>query len=113
MSRKLKDTRGETLVEMLASILIAALSVAVLFTCCLASVEMGRESRAAGEKYYEALSEAERREKLPEKPEDPPPPAETGKVTVVGNNTSKDITIDLYGGEEMYSYKKGAEPGDP
>ena len=113
MSRKLKDTRGETLVEMLASILIAALSVAVLFTCCLASVEMGRESRAADEKYYEALSEAERRDKLPEKPEDPPPPAETGKVTVVGNNTSKDITIDLYGGEEMYSYKKGAEPGDP
>lgn len=113
MSRKLKDTRGETLVEMLASILIAALSVAVLFTCCLASVEMGRESRAADEKYYEALSEAERREKLPEEPEDPPPPVETGKVRVVGNNTSKDITINLYGGEEMYSYKKGAEPGDP
>lgn len=118
MERKLHDNRGETLVEMLASILIAALSVAVLFTCCLASVEMGRESRAADEKYYEALSEAERREKLPEKPEDPPPPVETGKVTVggkdaKGDDASKDITINLYGGEEMYSYKKGAEPGDP
>lgn len=113
MSRKLKDTRGETLVEMLASILIAALAVALLFTCCMASVEMGRETREADKNYYEAMSEAERREKLPEKPGDSPPSAETGTVTVKGNSASKDITIDLYGGEEMYSYKKGAEPGDP
>lgn len=107
MGRKLNDSRGETLVEMLASILIAALSVAVLFTCCMASVEMGGQSRAADEEYYEALSEAERREKLPAAPGGAAPPAETGVVTVGGNSTSKDITIDLYGGEEMYSYKKG------
>lgn len=105
MNRKLKDDRGETLVEMLASILIAALSVAVLFTCCMASVEMGRETRAADQRYYEGLSEAEGRTGS----------SEEGNVTVKGNGNETDAAIWVYGGEEMYSYqwKRGAAPGGP
>lgn len=105
MNRKLKDNRGETLVEMLASILIAALSVAVLFTCCMASVEMGRETRAADHRYYEGLSAAEGRRGL----------SEEGKVTIEGTGNETDVAIRVYGGEEMYSYqwKRGAAPGGP
>lgn len=102
--RKLKDSRGETLVELLAAILIAALSVAVLFTCCLASSEMGRETQAADERYYESLSNAEGRRGTPV----------DGKVRVAGDSTHTDVDIQLYGGDGMYSYQwKGAAPGDP
>lgn len=96
MAHKLKDSRGETLVELLASILIAALSVAVLFTCCLASTEMGRKTRDADKVYYEALSDAEARTME----------IETGKVTVANGSTSQPIDVSIYGGDEMYSYQK-------
>lgn len=107
MGRKLNNTRGETLVEMLASILIAALSVAVLFTCCMASVEMGRETREADEKYYENLSAAEEQKT-----------SLSGEVNVIVANedaptATQLVEINLYGGEEMYSYKKGADSGGP
>lgn len=107
VGRKLNDSRGETLVELLASILIAALSVAVLFTCCTAAVEMGKETRAADEAYYEYLSAAEGRTE----------PAEEGTVKVEGTDqagTAQEISpeIFIYGGGEMYSYqwKKEADP---
>lgn len=102
--RKLRDSRGETLVELLAAILIAALSVAVLFTCCLASSEMGKKTQAADERYYDSLSAAEGRKEL----------AEEGEVQVGGNSTTTEVDINLYGGDGMYSYQwKGAAPGDP
>ena len=105
MKRKLKDTRGETLVEMLASILIAALAVALLFTCCMASVQMGGQARAADERYYENLSAAEGRTGL----------ENTGKVNVEGNGGNVAVEIQLYGGDGMYSYqwKEKVTPSGP
>lgn len=99
MGRKLKDSRGETLVELLAAILIAALSVALLFTCCMASAEMGRNTREADKKYYEALSAAEEQEAAPFLT------GVTVEVTETGGGKNT-IMVSLYGGEEMYSYKK-------
>lgn len=101
VGRKRKDSRGETLVEMLASILIAALSVALLFTCCMTAAAMGRDTREADGRYYEALSAAE--EKAGKEGE--------SSVTVKGNGTEDTIDVFLYGGEEMYSYQKGAASG--
>lgn len=105
MCRKLKDNRGETLVEMLASILIAALAVALLFTCCMASVQMGRQARAADKRYYENLSAAESRTKT----------EGNGQVNVAGNGNSVEVQIQLYGGDGMYSYQWGEKvtPVDP
>ena len=100
MGRKLKDSRGETLVELLAAILIAALSVALLFTCCMASVEMGRESQAADERYYVNLSAAEARTEV----------KVTEKVKVEGNSESVEVDINLYGGDGMYSYQREEVP---
>lgn len=105
MCRKLKDNRGETLVEMLASILIAALAVALLFTCCMASVQMGGQARAADKRYYENLSAAESRTKT----------EGNGQVNVAGNGNSVEVQIQLYGGDGMYSYQWGEKvtPVDP
>lgn len=105
MRRKLKDNRGETLVEMLASILIAALAVALLFTCCMVSVQMGGQARAADERYYENLSAAEGKTGA----------LENGQVNVAGDASNVKLEIQLYGGEGTYSYqwKKEGVSGGP
>ena len=41
---KLRSNQGETLVELLASVLIATLSVALLIGCVTASFQLGRQA---------------------------------------------------------------------
>lgn len=65
MSEKLRNSRGETLVEVLASVLICALSVMLLLGAVSASTSIGLQAQAADEDYYTALSKAERQSKVP------------------------------------------------
>lgn len=98
MRCKLGDSRGETLVELLAAILVAALSVALLFTCCTAAASMDRRAKEVDAEHYAALSAAERR--------DTPVADVTATVTIEGNGRSvPDMAVDLFGGEKMYSYR--------
>ena len=55
----LHNNRGETLVEVLASILIATLSVALLFSCVMASSEIEKRVKVVDAAHYDALSKAE------------------------------------------------------
>lgn len=97
--KKLHDSRGETLVEVLASILIASLSVALLFGCIMASSSMDRKAGELDGKHYEALTAAEAQE-------DTEAPAGKVKVTNAKNSKEKNLDIKIYGGEGMYSYKR-------
>lgn len=109
MGRKLQGSRGETLVEMLASILIATLSVAVLFTCIMTAAGIDRTTREKDEGYYQSLTAAERQE--PGTDEDGTPlPAETAQLKVTGDGPDKTFTVALYGGEGLWSYKEEAGP---
>lgn len=98
MRQKLKNSRGETLVEVLASILIASLSVALLFGCVMASANMDRKAGELDGKHYEALTAAETRSGT----------AISGNVEIQNskNSVKKKLDIQLYGGEGMYSYKR-------
>lgn len=100
MIHKLKSQRGETLVETMASIVIAALSVALLFTCVMAASQINRMAREADEAYYKALTAAEEQT-------DAVPP--DGTVKIAGGGHENTFPISLYGGEGLYSYAlKGA-----
>ena len=94
--KKLGDRRGETLVEVLASILIAALSVTLLFGCIMASSNMDREAKGLDQK----LTAAETRSGV----------GTSGKVNIQNNKNSvtKDLPVEIYGGGGMYSYKRAA-----
>ena len=46
MMKILRNNWGETLIEVLASILITTLSVALLFTCIMASSKIERDAKA-------------------------------------------------------------------
>lgn len=107
MLHKLKNQRGETLVEAMASIVIAALSVALLFTCVMASIQINRMAQGADEAYYKALTAAETQTA------DADHPAKSGTVKIAGNSAVKELDISLYGGEGMYAYTcvdEGAGP---
>lgn len=104
--KKLHCDRGETLIEVLASILIAALSVTLLFSCVMASSNMDREARKLDVKHYEALTAAEgQRVSLGE-----------SQVTITqvvidgGYAEAAGVPVNLYGGAGLYSYSKKVTP---
>lgn len=94
--KKLKSENGESIVEVLAAILIASLSVAFLTASVMTAVNMDRAAEAADAGYYESITAAETKA-LPDG---------DGKVTIQGSGKNKDIEIQFYGGDDMYSYQK-------
>lgn len=59
LSNKLSSTHGETIVETLAAILIAALSCTILMTSVIASVQINKQAENAEIAYRKELMEAE------------------------------------------------------
>jgi len=107
MRRKLKDCRGETLVELMASIVIASLSVTLVFGAIMASASLDRQALEADEKYYETLSRAERQGA------DDEFSASTGTVTVTNGigAMSAEPDVTFYGGEGAVSYALNTPSG--
>lgn len=96
--KKLRDSRGETLVEVLASILIASLSVALLFGCVMASTNMDRDAQKLDKEHYEALTAAEAQSGT----------GTSGTVKIQNPNNSMEgsLSIEIYGDTGLYSYKR-------
>lgn len=112
MGAKLRDNRGETLVEVLASILIAVLSVALLFGGIAAASRLNADAKRTDDEYYRALSAAEGQSVLP---------GAQGAVIRIGivnqsNGAGTELEAGLYGEKGMFSYKvppTGEEGGGP
>lgn len=105
---KLRDNRGETLIEVLASILIAAMSVTLLLGSVTAASKMDANVRDMDEAYYDVLSEAEA-QVTPVPPEGGPEPAsKTGTITITGNKGTAYPSIVIYGDADggVCSYKE-------
>lgn len=98
LGQKLRDGGGETLVEVMASIVIGALSVALLFSCVMASSRMDSAAADMDKEHYAGLSAAEGQTDT----------VDNGKVTIINDGiggTNVDIKVNIYGGAGMYSYK--------
>lgn len=101
MTRKLKSSKGETLVEVLASILVASLSVALLFGGVVASARIDSGAQQWDKEYYEALTAAEgHTEKAAEDPTAP------FQVIISDDDAGhqQKAKIDLYGKTGAWSY---------
>ena len=134
--KKLRNNRGETLIEVLASVLIATLSVTLLFSCVATASRLDRGAEGLDEKHYNALSDAESYTaptpdpagpapsvnvtiaRMPAAPEpevpDPSlPEPEVPDPSVPGPDpepeASMDLPVAVYGGEGMYSYRRSGE----
>lgn len=104
MREKWRDERGETLVEVTASILIMTLAVLMLFSAVMASVRINRSARELDKAFYSVLNRAERQGDSDEAAVDPA--ASTVKVEQVSPVTGgpRDVTVKFYGGEGALSY---------
>lgn len=99
MKNKLKSQKGETLVELLAAILISALSVALLMSGVAASIQMIRKSDETDDRFYQALSAAENRETPVTEGVD-----SDAQVKVTEGSGEVSLPVQVYGTEELYSY---------
>lgn len=108
MKGKWKDSRGETLVEVMASIVISTLSVALLFGAIMASARIDESARKMDGTYYQALSDAEAQASpMPEAPG-------TVRLNYTADGVEKlPLPVALYGGEDAVSYALSAEGGGP
>lgn len=101
LNKKLRSQRGETLVELLAAILISSLSVAMLLGGVTVSANLGRQADTADAYFYETLTAAEKRQT----------PVASGSIELTEGITSFSIPVRVYGGEGLYSYALNADGG--
>lgn len=105
MRRKLRGSRGETLVEVMASIVIGSLSVALLFGAIMASVRIDESARKMDGTYYKALSGAEAQTV---------PMPEDAKLKYTADGVEMPpLPVALYGGKDAASYALSAGGGGP
>lgn len=102
LKRKLSSRRGDTLVEVLVSILVAGLSVALLVGMVATGAKFNAMARAEDEALYQELSAAEGRTASLGQ--------ETLSLTVGGEKHN--LTVEIYGTEEgLTSYaREGSAP---
>ena len=102
LQHKLASRRGDTLVEVLVSILVAGLSVALLAGMVATGARFNAKARAADEALYRELSAAEGRTDL----------LGTGDLTLTMGDGEHHIPVELYGAEGgLTSYaKEGTAP---
>lgn len=116
MREKLRTSRGETLVEVLASVLVCSLSIMLLLGAVTASTDIDLQAQNADGEYYAALTKAERQSKVklpPDDESDISPDVVGAKVTVVnGDGKTAEIPaveddkdgLHFYGTDRLLSY---------
>lgn len=95
---KLRDNRGETLIESLVSVLIAVLAFAVLATSVVTAEKINAQTRNTDVMFRYATEPTE-----PTDPTDPP------RVTLSGEGSKRgtgDVTLYESNGYYYYNYKK-------
>ena len=103
---KLHSRRGETLVEVLASVLICALAVLLLVSFATVSTRINKTAQDSDEAYYAALNDAEAHTGTPA-----PTPAAGGLWTVNVQTAAGAlhpgyalVDVNFYGGDGVYSF---------
>lgn len=101
-----RNNRGETLIEVMASILIASVSTALLFSCVMASSRIDMDAGDVDIRHYNALTAAETHGSAPPSPD---PVTVTPYIEITNDEITPPapvtIEVEIYGGEDMYSYK--------
>lgn len=100
---KLRSNRGETLVELLASILVATLSVALLIGCVTASFQLGRQADQSDTYFYQTLTAAEDRQT----------PLTDGIIQVTEGGSLVSLPVQVYGDEGLYAYARKTDGDTP
>lgn len=110
MRRKLRQKKGETLIEALVSLLIVLLSVGMISTCLLTATNINMQTKEADETYNQQLQHAEGLI------EEEGYEAEEVEVQIkFQSGDNKTVKVKLYGGKEssFAAYDYGIEVSEP
>ncbi len=106
LKAKLHSQRGETLVELLASILVATLSVGLLLGSITASSKIDAKGKSMDQTFYEALTKAESRTT---------PVTGGGRQQVRLEEDARligTLPVSVYGDDGLYAYARKPAGGD-
>lgn len=102
--RKLKSRRGDSFIEILVAILVAAFGCLLIATMYTSAMNMNIEASKADDSYYGALSDME---KMFGKDASA---SGSGKVTITdmtnSEHTSSTVTVQFFGNEQNSAYKR-------
>lgn len=102
LRKKLHNSKGETLVEVLVSILICTLSVALLFSSIMASARINKQAEISDNGFFDVLDAAEEKTGTPFK--------SGSHINVSMDDAStKTFTVNYYGNDTIHSYKLAPE----
>lgn len=105
MRGKHRDEKGETLVEVVASILIMTLSVLLLFSAGMASVRINKGAKDLDKEFYSAWNAAEGQSTAALDTIVPAGSKVTVAQTSAGATPPAEVDVTFYGGEGALSYK--------
>lgn len=101
---KLKNNKGETIVELLVAILISSLAVTLLFNCAMTSMKINDTAKKADTKLYTALNAAESQSSDAENS------GIDGQIKVQYSSGAVqkeiDFNVKYYGSDKVYSYTR-------
>lgn len=105
MIKKLRQKKGETLVETMFSLLIAVLAIALLTSCIMAATAINHKTQKIDEKYSTQLQQAEGMYGTPKEAE---------VKIMFGDGSHIIVEVELYGDEDgmfsAYDYTAEVEP---
>ncbi len=107
IQKKLQNQQGETLVELLGAILVATLSVALLLAGVAVSTQIGRQADQLDKSFYETLTAAEERQTPLTDGVDASP-----SIKIIEGAQEASLSVQVYGGEGLYSYKLNSSGSD-
>lgn len=98
MMRKLKQNKGETLMEALVSLLIAVLAIGLVATAAMAATNINKNTNIADDAFAEELEKAEIYTATT---------IEVKKLTIdFGGGSKVEVNVDVYGDGSIFaSYK--------
>ncbi len=102
MIMRLRNTKGESLIESMAAILIFTMASIIMLTMVTASANINAEAKKADAAYQEQLLIAEKAERTAT-------PGQVG-ITIIdtnGNETQVSVSVDVYASDEvgsLYAY---------
>ena len=106
---KLRSNKGETLVEVLAGIMIVALSSALFMGMVAAASQINLKVQKSEENFYKEMSRMEiySADKKTDNPSEGDVTEESGSVVVTVKDETCSYDVDIYHGENLAAFKYG------
>lgn len=101
IKNKLKSQKGESLVELLASVMIVAVAVSLMYSGIMVASKINQTAKETDEQFYLNMGKTEQKQdKIPDDA------LTERKIIIEYNGLNISVDVDLFGGDDVYSYQR-------